>query len=325
MRECLRGIAAAAGRAARRRSEPILWTGRRRRTWPGLATCAFLSTALLSLAGCGGGGGESAGDGPGDRAGDRAGGVPILVFAAADLRDAFEELVELHRARGGLPPDLVLGSTGNLASQIENGAPADLFFAANESFLDRLDAAGRVVSGTRRIYAVGRLALVWKTGAPDPGGLEALGEGGWPVVAIANPEHAPYGMAAREALQSLGLWERVSPRLVLAENVAQALQFVQTGNADAGIVALGLVRGSAPRPHHVVPAELHQPLRQAAGILSNGPGRHKAGDFLELVMSTEGQEILQRHGFEASDAGHPAAPGAAAAPPGPAVTPPAGR
>lgn len=280
----------------------------------GLAA-ALLSMAVLSLAGCGGG----AGDGPGARAGegggDRTGDGPLLVFAAADLRDAFEELVELHRARGGLPLDLVLGSTGNLASQIENGAPADLFFAANESFLDRLDAAGRVVPGTRRVYAVGRLALVWKAGAPDPGGLAALGGGAWPVVAIANPEHAPYGVAAREALQSLGLWERVSSRLVLAENVAQALQFVQTGNADAGIVALGLVRGRAPRPHHVVPAELHAPLRQAAGILSDGPGRHRAGDFLELVMSAEGQEILQRHGFEASDAGDPAAPGAAVAPP----------
>jgi molybdate transport system substrate-binding protein len=267
------------------------------RSWVGPAVCA-----LLSIAACGGAGGDAPAEGP------------ILVFAASDLRDAFEELVELHRARGGPPLELVLGSTGNLTSQIENGAPADLFFAANESFLDRLDTAGRVVPGTRRTYALGRLALVWREGAPDPGRLEALGGDAWPMVSIANPEHAPYGVAAREALQSLGLWEGVSPRLVLAENVAQALQFVQTGNADAGIVALGLVRGRVPRPHHAVPAELHAPLRQAAGILADGPRRHRAGEFLDLVMSPEGQEILQRYGFEAPGPGHPAAPGAASPP-----------
>jgi molybdate transport system substrate-binding protein len=255
----------------------------------------------VAAAACAGGEdrGEAGGDGRGEGENPR-----LLVMAASDLRDAFQILIPLFEARNGTPVDLILGSTGNLTSQIENGAPTDLFFSANEAFLDRVEARGLLEPGTRRVYAHGRLALVWREGTtPPPGVVEALVPGMEGPLALANPEHAPYGTAAREVLEALGVWEAVRPRVVLGENVAQALQFVETGNADVGLVALSLVREAGARPHHVVPDSLHRPLRQAAGVIRGSRNPEGAGALLEWVLSVEGQAILRRHGFEAPSPG----------------------
>jgi len=237
----------------------------------------------LAAAGCGGGADAS--------------GAPLLVFAAADLRDAFQELVPRFTQATGVHVELVLGSTGNLAAQVENGAPADLFFAADRSFLERVRQAGRVVPGSERVYAVGRLALAWRPGVVPPQGVEELADPRYRVVALANPEHAPYGRAARAALLAAGVWDEVAPRLVLGENIAHALQFVETGNADVGVVALSLVTGSRPREHRLVPDSLHPPLLQAAGVVVGGAVDAPA--FLDFVMGPEGQTTLRRYGFEA--------------------------
>ena len=226
--------------------------------------------------------------------------TPLLILAAADLQAAFEELVPRFEEAEGARVDVVLGSSGNLAAQIRHGAPADLFFSANEAFLDDLIRDGRVLAPSRREYAVGRLALIAGPGEAPPPGLEALTESGYGVVALANPEHAPYGMAAREGLVHAQVWDQVEPRLVLGENIAHTLQFVRTGNADAGLVALGLVRGMSGShiPHTVIPDSLHAPLRQVAGIVEGTEREEVAVRFLAFVMSAESQATLARFGFE---------------------------
>jgi molybdate transport system substrate-binding protein len=247
---------------------------------------------LLGLAACGG---EAAGSGAG-RGAEPA--DTLLVDAASDLQAAFAELVPRYEAASGVRVQVAFGSTGNLTTQIENGAPADLFFAASESYLDRLAAAGLIDPGTRRVYARGRLALVWDSTVHAPASVAELARPEYRTVAIANPEHAPYGMAAREALQAAGAWDRVRRRLVLGENISQTYQFVRTGNAEAGIVALSLVVGGEPRAHLLIPDSLHAPLLQAAVVLKASRHAAAARAFLDFVVGAEGQALLRRYGFE---------------------------
>lgn len=223
----------------------------------------------------------------------------MLALAASDLQQALAEIARAYQSSSGQRVRVVFGSTGSLATQIENGAPADLFFAASEGFLDRLAAEDLLDPRSRRIYALGRLALLWDPATERPKGLEALADRRYRTISIANPEHAPYGMAAREALQSAGLWAEVEERLVFAENVAQAHQFVRTGNADAGIVALGLVAAFGAADHLPLPDSLHAPLRQGAAVLRRSRHTAAANRFLDFVMGAEGQRILRRHGFAA--------------------------
>ena len=264
---------------------------------------AFLLAFLLAACGGESGAGGTGTGGSGAEVGDREGISPdreprLLVLAASDLVHALPEIVEAFHARTEMGVDLVLGSSGNLATQIENGAPADLYFSANRHFVDRLEGRGRLVPGTRRDYAVGRLALISGPGSAPPSGLAELAGPGFRVIALANPEHAPYGMAAREALQAQGLWDRVSSRLVYAENIAQATQFVRTGNADAGIVALGVILGERNWDHRLIPDHLHTPLLQTAAVIQGSRHEAAARRFLELVLAEEGQTILARYGFE---------------------------
>ncbi|MDZ7778394.1 MAG: molybdate ABC transporter substrate-binding protein [Gemmatimonadota bacterium] len=251
-------------------------------------------------------------DGAGE-AGDPSG--ELLVLAASDLALALDELARVHEERTGVDISVVLGSTGSLAAQIRHGAPADLFFSADTSFLDGLIEADQVDPATRTAYAVGRLALVAPAGRPLPPTVAALADGALEAVAIANPDHAPYGRAARAALEEAGVWEEIAPRLVLGESVAHALQFVRTGNADAGLVALSLVHAAgdgadeAPPAYRVVDADLHPPLRQVAGVVRASTRPEEARAFLAFVSSPEGRAILRGHGFEAPGPAGPNRPG----------------
>jgi molybdate transport system substrate-binding protein len=222
----------------------------------------------------------------------------IRVLAASDLQVALPEVAAGFHARTGIAVELVFGSTGNLATQIENGAPADLFLAANESFVHRLDRGGHTDPASKRIYAVGRLAIAWPRGTPEPAGLASLSSPAYRTLAIANPEHAPYGAAAREALHEVGVWDTLARRLVLAENVAQVLQFVRSRNADAGIVALGVALGQPDVPHRVVDAHLHAPLLQAGVVLRRSERPAEAAALLDELARGEGQAILRRFGFD---------------------------
>lgn len=228
---------------------------------------------------------------------------PLLVLAASDLQFALPEVARQYQAETGDSVALVFGSTGNLATQIDQGAPADLFFAANERFVDELAAKGRVDGGTRRMYAVGHIVIVAARETRVP--VQSVADLARPElrhVAIANPEHAPYGMAAREAMTKAGVWDRVRPRLVLGENVMQAFQFAKTGNADAAVVALSVALGDTSVRYSLVPDSLHAPLRQVAAVTRDSRAPEKARAFLDFVSSARGREVMRRFGFTTPDA-----------------------
>jgi len=234
--------------------------------------------------------------------------APLLViFAAADLRDALGDLARAYRAAGGDSVTLVFGSTGDLATQIVNGAPADLFFAANAAAIDDLAAKQLVVDSTRRVYAIGRLAVVTRCDSADararctPLSLADLAHPTVKTIAIADPAHAPYGMAAKQALERAHLWTSVQGKLVLGANIAQADQFVTTGNADAGIIALSLALRAPGRPYVLVDSALHDALRQTVAVLSASPHRASAMAMLQYVTGAPARVVMTRYGFAMPD------------------------
>jgi molybdate transport system substrate-binding protein len=216
-----------------------------------------------------------------------------VVFAASDLGPALQEIAALRAASTGCRPVVATGASGALAAQVAHGAPADLFLSADAGFVDALAAAGTVRATTRTVYAHGHLALVAAPGRSPPASLGALAEPGWRTVAIANPEHAPYGRAAAEALRAAGLWEVLQPRLVFGENVAQTWQLVASGNADAGLVArsVAVARGAA-----VTPVDA-PPLVQVGAVTTHAADAEGAGALLRWLVGPEGRAVLARHGF----------------------------
>ena len=192
---------------------------------------------------------------------------------------------------------LVLGSTGNFARQIEQGAPADVFFAADEREVDRLVAGGTLIAETRALYAQGRMALATaRTAGPRLTDLRQLLDPRIRRVAIANPVHAPYGRAAREALTTRGLWEAVQPKLVYGENVRQTLQYVQTGAVEAGIVALSIA--DVPEVAWVpIDPGLHHPLNQTVAVARRSPRPELGLSLIQFLNGPEGRAIMKRYGF----------------------------
>ncbi|MFO7635471.1 MAG: molybdate ABC transporter substrate-binding protein [Caldilinea sp.] len=222
---------------------------------------------------------------------------PLTVAAAADLQNAFTELAARFEDRTGQPVTLVFGSTGQLAQQIENGAPFDLFAAANIAFVDQLRDKGLVFDDSVALYAEGRIVLaINRQAGVEADALDDLLDPAIQRIAIANPEHAPYGTAAREAIINAGLEDALEPKLVYGENVRQALQFIQTGDAQAGIVALSIA--DAPEiTWALIDAELHNPLRQALAVVKSSTQPEAARAFAAFINGEEGRPIMQRYGF----------------------------
>jgi len=221
----------------------------------------------------------------------------LVVYAAADLDTAFREIKPLFEKATGARLTLVMGSTGNLAKQIEHGAPADVFFAANESFVDDLRAAGAVIPQTRTLYAQGRIVLaVPKKSAVAARELTDLLKPAVRRVAIANPAHAPYGRAAQEALERAGVWDKVKPKLVYGESIRHALQFVETGAVEAGIVALSIADAPGITYAPIDPA-LHAPLNQVAAVVKRSPHPDLGAAFIQFVNGAEGRPVMKRYGF----------------------------
>lgn len=229
--------------------------------------------------------------------------APARVAAASDLQFALPEIAERFQSITPHRVDLSFGSSGNFARQIQQGAPLDLFFSADESFVFQLAGAG-LTRDRGALYAIGRVALI--AAASSDIVLDERLDGlrrNWAQIrqfAIANPEHAPYGRAAREALQKLKLWSQLQDRLVLGENISQATQYVSTGAAQAGITALSLALAPpvAAQTRHVVLSDtLHQPLRQRMVLLKNA--RPAAEAFHAFVSTPEARSILSRYGFTA--------------------------
>jgi molybdate transport system substrate-binding protein len=222
---------------------------------------------------------------------------PLLVSAASNLILAFEELGARYEQETGIPVTFNFAASGQLAHQIDQGAPVDLFAAANVTYVEDLAAKGRILPDSVQIYARGRLTL-WARAdsAITVKAVENLLEPEIRRVAIANPEHAPYGVAARQALQTAGVWNAVQPKLVLGENVRQTLQFAETGDVDVAIVPLSLSVTSDGR-WVLVPEELHAPIDQALGIVADSPRQAQASDFAAFITGPEGSAILRKYGF----------------------------
>ena len=218
--------------------------------------------------------------------------APLKVAAAADLARAFDELGGAFAKQESLPkPLFTFGSTGLLAKQLIEGAPFDVFAAANVSFADDVLKAGVCDPASKVLYARGRIVAWSLKSAPKD--LKELAGPAYVKVAIANPEHAPYGRAAVEALTAAGVYDQVKPKLVFGENVQQAMQFAQSGNAEVALVALSLATVSDGN-YLTIPSELHQPIDQALLVCGKRP---EAARFTQFVNSASGRAIMRRYGF----------------------------
>jgi molybdate transport system substrate-binding protein len=232
-----------------------------------------------------------------------AGAQKLTVAAAADLRFALDELVLQFRAAHPAE-DLAItyGSSGNFFAQIQNGAPFDVFLSADVDYPRRLVAASLASKDSLFLYGAGRIVVWVPAGSPlDPAalGIHALEAASVRHIAIANPQHAPYGRAAVAALRSLGVYDRVAPKLVLGENIAQAFEFVESGAAEVGIVALSLALAPAARTHGrywEVPQDAYAKIEQGGVILSRAPAG-PAAQFRAFLLSEEARRILKQYGF----------------------------
>jgi len=226
-----------------------------------------------------------------------------VVAAASDLQFAVEEVAAAFTEATGMRVRLSMGSTGNFARQIREGAPYEIFMAADERFIAELHADG-FTRDEGDLYAIGRIVIMVPHGSPLEADSELdslatlLAEGLLSRFAIANPEHAPYGLRAAEALRHKGLWDDLQPHLVLGENVSQAAQFALSGNAEGGIIAysLALAPNVAERGNYqLVSEQWHAPLRQRMALLKNaGP---VAEAFYEYANGPAAREIMERYGF----------------------------
>lgn len=237
----------------------------------------------------------------------------VRVAAASDLQFAMPELADRYEKESGTKIEASFGSSGNFFAQIQNGAPFAVFFSADRSYPEKLIGAGLADSKSLFVYALGRLVL-W---APheehlnlEEKGLLAVTDRGVQKIAIANPEHAPYGRAAVAALQKAGLYEQVKGKLVFGENISQAAQFVQSGSAQIGMIALSLVLSKSMKggERWMVPAEYYPPLEQAAVLIKREGNSGGGAGFLEFVKSEAGRAILARYGFMAPGTGESAKP-----------------
>jgi molybdate transport system substrate-binding protein len=226
----------------------------------------------------------------------------LQVAAAADLTVAFEELGKLFEARTGQKVTFSFGASGMLAKQLSEGAPFDLFAAANSSFVDSAVQAGACDGASKASYARGHVVVWSKHGGVVVRALSDLQSPDIKHIAIANPEHAPYGKAAREALTKAGLWSALESKIVQAENVRQALQFAQTGNADVAIIALSLVAKDDTNNQLAIDPSLHGPIEQTLVVCKHGKNVDGARAFAKLTLSSDGQALLKRYGFDGSTA-----------------------
>lgn len=229
---------------------------------------------------------------------------PLRIAAASDLQAVLPELLRQFEADTGTKAVASFGASGSFFAQIRNGAPFDVFFSADIDYPQQLIAAGSADADTLYRYATGRL-VVWTrkdTAFPITRGLAALTDPRVRRIAIANPAHAPYGRAAVAALRHAGLYDTLQPRLVLGENISQTAQLVDSGNADAGILALSLAAGPAltARGTYVeIPADAHPPIEQALVIISASRQKDAARRLTAYVRRPEVRDLLRHFGFGA--------------------------
>lgn len=226
-----------------------------------------------------------------------------VIAAASDLKFALEEIATLFKAETGKEVRLTFGSSGNFATQLQQGAPFEIFLSADEGFVFQLADAGKTID-RGVLYAEGRIVLFAPKGSslkPDAGFNDlraALADGRIQRFAIANPEHAPYGRTAEQAMKGQGLWDAIKPKLVLGENVSQAAQFATSGSAQGGIFAYSLALAptiSSLGQYALIPADWHAPLRQRMVLMKNAGETSRT--FYRFVQSPAARVIFRKYGF----------------------------
>ena len=222
----------------------------------------------------------------------------VRVAAASDLAIAFKEVEAAFEKKTGIQVDVILGSSGQFAQKIGEQAPYDVFFSANVSFVDDVIKSGDCDGETRALYGRGRIVM-WSKDTP-PASLSELPAGSGKI-AIANPDHAPYGRAAKQAMDAAGVWEQVKDRVVYGSNIQQTMQLAQTGNAALAFVALALAIADDEGRYTEIDEAMHKPLEQALVVCKHGRAQAGGRQFAAFVMSPEGREIMKRYGFRLPD------------------------
>jgi molybdate transport system substrate-binding protein len=226
----------------------------------------------------------------------------LTIAAAADLTFAFKDVATQFQQQSSDKLRISYGSSGNFFSQIKNGAPFDVFFSADVQYPQKLEAAGLVEPNTIYEYAAGKI-VIWVPGSSKldlSKGLDALLDPGIHKIAIANPEHAPYGRAAVAAMQHDGIYDKVKSKFVMGEDISQTAQFVQSGNADVGIVALSLALAPAMKDRGrfaIIPAADYPPIIQAACVIKASKHKDLAGRFLDFIKEPATVAKMSEYGF----------------------------
>jgi molybdate transport system substrate-binding protein len=235
-------------------------------------------------------------------------GREINVAAAADLSSALQEIAANYQKKNGVSVKLSFGASGALTQQIQNGAPFDAFFSADMDYPRQLIADGHAEGATLYRYAIGRLVLWVPKDSPldvEHKGMDILSDPTVKKISIGNPAHAPYGRAAAATLRHYGLYDKVADRLVLGENIAQAAQFVESGNAQAGFVALAHAIAPSMQgkgKYWIVPADAYPPLDQGVVLISHSAHVQDAAAFLAYMKTDEAEDVLKRYGFSLPEA-----------------------
>lgn len=224
----------------------------------------------------------------------------LIVAAAANLTESTGELGQQFTNKTGVRVIFTFGATTDLAKQIENGAPFDVFLAGDVTNVARLEKKGLLSEGSRAVYARGKLVLWIPAGSRlQLHRIEDITASEFERIAIAKPDIAPYGKAAVETLQAVKVWEQIQPRIVYGQNVSQAKQFVATGNAEVAFIPLSLVKTGEGRFLEIDPS-LHQPIDQGLAVVKNSPNQLTANQFVEFMLSPAGQQILVARGYRAA-------------------------
>ena len=221
----------------------------------------------------------------------------VRIAAAADTARAFEELGKAFQTKTGIAPVFTFESSGLLAKRIDEGAPYALFCAANRTFAQDPVTHGRCDASSLRPYAQGRIVVWTATGKSGPMQLSDLTDARFERIAIANPDHAPYGKAAKQALTKAGLWDQLEPKIKYGENIEATMQFAKTGAVDAAIVALALAVVTDGGTTLAIDQGLYDPLEQDLVVCGTGTEADYAHQFADFIASPEGREIMTRYGF----------------------------
>ncbi|RNC29424.1 MAG: Molybdate-binding periplasmic protein [Candidatus Dichloromethanomonas elyunquensis] len=255
----------------------------------------ILMVLVAALTGC-----NSAASSPKDTADNAAAkktGEKTIVAAAADLALAFKEIGDLYEQTTGNEVEITFSSSGTAREQIANGAPYDVYASANIKYVDDLIAQDKIIADSKELYAIGRVGAATLVNSPlQVKQASDLLKPEFKKIAIANPDHAPYGVAAKEALESMGLWDQLKDKMVYGKDIQDVLTMVKTGNVEAGLISLSVVNKDEVN-FLLFDDKLHNPLKQAIAVVKTTKHEQTARDFIKFVNGEQGRQIMKKYGF----------------------------